>query len=234
MSFFAAGPNDIWSLGVILVNLTCGRNPWKRACMGDSSYRAYLRNPYFLKSILPLTDEMVYILSRMFESDPAKRITIPELRKLVLECPRFTTTSMTPWANDNDVGYVPETAVVSPHTTAEEEQQEVELLHAQFSSASAHSSSPSSSLSSSYSTFSNSGVSDGSSFVEDYPDLAIPPPQPPPSDPSVGYLPCNNNNIKDKAYSFPPMHAGFGGALESLSVLANPMYGSLFPVAPLA
>lgn len=94
LSCYASAPNDVWSLGVILVNLTCGRNPWKRASIEDATFRAYLKDPCFLKTILPLSDEMVYILSRVFECDPMKRITLPELRKLVLNCPQFT---MTPW-----------------------------------------------------------------------------------------------------------------------------------------
>lgn len=80
----------MWSLGIILVNLTCGRNPWKRASIEDSTFRAYLKNPKFLSSILPLSSELDSILRRIFECDPRKRIGIPELRELVLRCPRFT------------------------------------------------------------------------------------------------------------------------------------------------
>lgn len=83
--------NDVWALGVILVNLTCGRNPWKRASLEDSTFRAYLKDPFFLQSILPLSTEAVVILSRIFERDPSKRITITELRSLIVDCPRFTT-----------------------------------------------------------------------------------------------------------------------------------------------
>ena len=90
-SSYESGPNDVWSLGIILVNLTCGRNPWKRASMQDSTYRAYCNNPRFLSSILPLSAELDSILGRIFEPDPRKRISIPELRHLVLGCPRFTT-----------------------------------------------------------------------------------------------------------------------------------------------
>jgi serine/threonine protein kinase len=89
---YASAPNDVWSLGVILVNLTCGRNPWKKASTEDSTFRAYLRDPQFLRSILPLSSELNSILRRIFECDPRKRISIPELRKLIMECPRFTTT----------------------------------------------------------------------------------------------------------------------------------------------
>ena len=89
-SFYASGPNDVWSLGVILVNLTCGRNPWKRASIEDATFRAYLKNSRFLSSILPISPELDVILRRVFDCDPAKRISIPELRELVVRCPRFT------------------------------------------------------------------------------------------------------------------------------------------------
>ena len=86
----------MWSLGVILVNLTCGRNPWKRASMDDSTFRAYRNNPRFLSSILPLSLELDFILSRIFEHDPMRRIRIPELRDLILRCKSFTTRSNSP------------------------------------------------------------------------------------------------------------------------------------------
>ena len=73
-----------------MVNLTCGRNPWKRASMDDSTFRAYRNNPRFLSSILPLSPELDFILSRVFEHDPRRRIGIPELRNLVLRCNNLT------------------------------------------------------------------------------------------------------------------------------------------------
>ena len=93
LPLYASGPNDVWSLGIILVNLTCGRNPWKRASMDDSTFRAYRSNPTFLSSILPLSPELDFILSRIFEQNPRRRIRIPELRNLILRCNSFTTRS---------------------------------------------------------------------------------------------------------------------------------------------
>ena len=81
----------MWSLGIILVNLTCGRNPWKKASVEDPTFRAYLKNPEFLGSILPLSGELGAILRRIFECDPRRRISIAELRELVVRCPTFTT-----------------------------------------------------------------------------------------------------------------------------------------------
>ncbi|KAL1894952.1 Serine/threonine protein kinase [Sporothrix stenoceras] len=88
--YYYCAPNDVWSLGVILVNLTCGRNPWKQASTEDSTYRAYSRNPRFLKTILPLSDELDDILARIFAINPDQRITLPELKQRILACPRFT------------------------------------------------------------------------------------------------------------------------------------------------
>jgi serine/threonine protein kinase len=74
-----------------LVNLTCGRNPWKRASTSDSTFKTYLKDSKFLRSILPLSSELDSILRRIFECDPQKRVTIPELRGLILRCQKFTT-----------------------------------------------------------------------------------------------------------------------------------------------
>lgn len=91
--YYASAPNDVWSLGIILVNLTCGRNPWKRASFEDCTFRAFLEDPTFLRSILPLSAELSSILRRVFERDPSKRISIHELRDLIVACPRLTTSS---------------------------------------------------------------------------------------------------------------------------------------------
>ncbi|UNI23920.1 Serine/threonine protein kinase [Purpureocillium takamizusanense] len=88
--YYMCAPNDVWSLGVILVNLTCGRNPWKQASFQDSTYRAYARSRDFLKTILPLTDELNDILARIFNPMPEFRITLSELRSRIMACHHFT------------------------------------------------------------------------------------------------------------------------------------------------
>lgn len=90
---YASAPNDVWSLGVILVNLTCGRNPWKKASPEDSTFRAFLKDSKFLSTILPISPELNSILRRVFECDPQKRISLMELRDLIVACPRLTTSS---------------------------------------------------------------------------------------------------------------------------------------------
>jgi len=88
--YYLCAPNDVWSLGVILVNLTCGRNPWKQASFEDPAYRAFTKSQDFLRTILPLSDDLNDILGRIFTRDPDQRITLPELRKRILACSKFT------------------------------------------------------------------------------------------------------------------------------------------------
>ncbi|KAI5462829.1 kinase-like domain-containing protein [Mariannaea sp. PMI_226] len=109
--YYMCAPNDVWSLGVILVNLTCGRNPWKQASFQDSTYRAYITSKDFLKTILPLSDELNDILGRIFDSNPDQRITLPELRTRIMACSHFTVPPMStpptpPASPDHLIKYV--------------------------------------------------------------------------------------------------------------------------------
>ena len=96
MACYSSAANDVWSLGVILVNLTCGRNPWKRASVEDSTYKAYRKDSNFLKTILPITDECDAILRRIFDVNPQTRITLPELIQWMESQPRLTQCSTEP------------------------------------------------------------------------------------------------------------------------------------------
>ena len=77
--------------------------------MDDSTFRAYRNNPRFLSSILPLSAELDFILSRIFEHDPRRRINIPELRDLILRCNNLTTrsTGALPPTPPSEPQYVP-------------------------------------------------------------------------------------------------------------------------------
>ncbi|ORY24118.1 kinase-like domain-containing protein, partial [Naematelia encephala] len=85
-------PGDVWSLGVILVNLVCGRNPWRIASPTDESFNAFLRDPYFLRRILPISEDCLYVLTRIFTLEPSERASLPELRQLITEVRSFTMT----------------------------------------------------------------------------------------------------------------------------------------------
>jgi hypothetical protein len=75
---------------VILVNLSCGRNPWKQASVEDSTYKAFTKDRNFLKTILPLSDDLNDILCRIFERNPEQRISISELKQRINSCSSFS------------------------------------------------------------------------------------------------------------------------------------------------
>ena len=104
---YASAPNDVWSLGVILLNLTCGRNPWKRASLDDPTFRAFMRDRNFLQTILPISDGLNCILQRIFEVDPKRRISLDALREFIMICPTLSRepmeTSLPPTPTDSPV-----------------------------------------------------------------------------------------------------------------------------------
>ncbi|KAH9831161.1 Pkinase-domain-containing protein [Rhodofomes roseus] len=80
---------DVWSLGVLLVNMIAGRNPWTSATIEDQCFLRSMTRPGYLQKMLPISDEAVTILQRIFTYDPKMRITIPELREAILKVKTF-------------------------------------------------------------------------------------------------------------------------------------------------
>jgi len=73
---------DIWALGIILVNLVTGRNPWRKAVTGDNVYDSFCRDPDALMSILPISTQMNHLLRRIFV-EPRLRPSIASIREEV-------------------------------------------------------------------------------------------------------------------------------------------------------
>lgn len=61
--------------------------------MKDETFRAYLADPDFLLSILPISKELNRILKRIFCIDPMRRIRLPELKERIRNCKYFTRTA---------------------------------------------------------------------------------------------------------------------------------------------
>lgn len=92
--------NDIWSLGIILINLVTGRNPWRQAHLNDKAFVSFIQQPHlFFRTLFPdISKGLERILLRIFSLDPTQRISLPELRVMVLRCKSFTTSpTKQPW-----------------------------------------------------------------------------------------------------------------------------------------
>ncbi|PWN87980.1 kinase-like protein [Acaromyces ingoldii] len=83
MSDYDTAANDVWALGVLLINLICRRNPWKQATMSDTTFREYVRRPDVLLDILPLSQQMYEVLIRVLTVHEDERCSLDELASMV-------------------------------------------------------------------------------------------------------------------------------------------------------
>jgi serine/threonine protein kinase len=82
--------SDVWSLGVVLANLVTGRAPWRRADRNDACFSAFMRDPMFLRKVMPISMELCALLVRAWDPNPSTRITIPEMRIVIEGIEEFT------------------------------------------------------------------------------------------------------------------------------------------------
>ncbi|CAO3650797.1 unnamed protein product [Cunninghamella blakesleeana] len=104
---YATPANDLWSLGIILINLTTGRNPWHRASIHDPTFRLFMSNPDILLSILPISFQLHSILKRLLCINPHQRMTLDELELAIQQCSTFIRPPTPP----------PQAALPTPPTT---------------------------------------------------------------------------------------------------------------------
>jgi len=76
--------NDIWSLGIILLNLTTGHSPWNSATLDDATYEAYLMDPNnFLTSALPISDKLNDVMVWILKTDWTAQMSLVDFRDAV-------------------------------------------------------------------------------------------------------------------------------------------------------
>lgn len=81
--------NDIWSLGVILVNIITSSNPWCLAVSKNEHFAGFLKDKQYLRMLLPVSEEVFHLLLRIFELNPLRRISLPNLRKEIMAIKTF-------------------------------------------------------------------------------------------------------------------------------------------------
>ena len=75
------------------MNLAYGRNPWARAELSDDTFRAFVNDPEYLTSILPIPPPVQAVFRGLFALDPSRRISLAELHRVVSGVERFMLSS---------------------------------------------------------------------------------------------------------------------------------------------
>jgi len=81
-----AAAADVWALGVILINLLTGRNPWRKASLNDPHYSAFRADPFALKRSFKLSSFVYLLLLDIFHPDPTMRPSAADLRSRIVAC----------------------------------------------------------------------------------------------------------------------------------------------------
>ncbi|KAJ2744524.1 Serine/threonine protein kinase [Coemansia sp. BCRC 34301] len=93
---YAAAPNDVWALGIIMINLASGRNPWTRAHITDPLFQRYLVDKTILCRAISASPEFEHVICRTLDVNPATRCTLTELRQLIEACSHFVSNKDAP------------------------------------------------------------------------------------------------------------------------------------------
>lgn len=89
LSPFSNRASDVWSVGVILVNMISSRSPWSKALTSDNCFCEFLLNENYFREMLPISESANTILRQIFAYEPSERITIPALRKAIVDLDTF-------------------------------------------------------------------------------------------------------------------------------------------------
>lgn len=82
---------DIWSIGIVLINLICERNPWQCALPVDDTFKTYVEyTEDTLIAVLPsLSDEAHELLKKVLKINPRERLTLQEFKEEMLKIKTF-------------------------------------------------------------------------------------------------------------------------------------------------
>lgn len=94
--------NDVWAVGIILLNICAGRNPWHSAHLSDQNYIEYLDNPSrMLSTYFPISKALVELL-KMLLAPEADRTSLGNIRSIVMNMDTFFLTNNPPKGVSSD------------------------------------------------------------------------------------------------------------------------------------
>lgn len=69
--------------------MVTSRSPWYKALSVDECFRDFLVNENYLQRMLPISSAANTLFRRIFAYEPLERITVPELRKAIVDIDTF-------------------------------------------------------------------------------------------------------------------------------------------------
>ncbi|KAJ3010289.1 hypothetical protein HKX48_007472 [Thoreauomyces humboldtii] len=93
---YDCGKADAWSLGIILVNLVSGKNPWYEADLSDPLYATYLEGQSVLRETFGFSEEFEDVLKSILDPNPATRCSVADVWPKVKAVRRFFDSPETP------------------------------------------------------------------------------------------------------------------------------------------
>lgn len=99
LRYFPTVAGDIWSLGVLFINIACLRNPWPMALFElGTVFRDYIikNKRSILLQILPISHQFNLVLDRIFQLNPNDRISLHSLRLAINDVDLFYDYPLTP------------------------------------------------------------------------------------------------------------------------------------------
>jgi serine/threonine protein kinase len=75
---YLSSANDVWSLGIILINFLTGKNPWSKPSSTDKHFRSHMLTKHSVDSFrtqFNFSDSVCQILRMVFHLDPMRRPT---------------------------------------------------------------------------------------------------------------------------------------------------------------
>jgi serine/threonine protein kinase len=98
-SGYSTRSNDVWALGIILINLLTGKNPWVEPRRRDANYALYLTESSALSTLqsqFKLSVELSQILTSVFSPDPALRPSLSTFVEAVQHVPSLRKPTLPP------------------------------------------------------------------------------------------------------------------------------------------
>lgn len=89
---YAPAPADVWSLGIVLINMVFHRNPWKDPTPGDPNFDAFLADPvtFLMTKFTGIgRDVSVFLAHHVLCIDVAERVGARELGQWVKSLPEM-------------------------------------------------------------------------------------------------------------------------------------------------